>query len=257
MFSITSNPLPPLAEATEPAPLTGKAASLMHQASGLSAEAQHYEDLMSRVKNAPAFQRLHPDDEKKEIEQLTARRNQALEAGLSKLLGATDDEPGQLHQELAAVESAIEAEREALHLADKLEPARVRLAGDQIESRAKRAVNFHSWAAEYERTKDPYKKRAFQMFGGPLAEEHFAGTPQVGSFSARMARDLDAAFHSPTIDKLSAELAGLRRVANFLDAVGGQFDRLRPPVGIFHTGAVRSWQRKAAALWMVDLGGEG
>lgn len=209
MFENAINNPPPVLTKIDEAPPTLPAG---HPALKLGDELvqlhSRFDSMLSRLESQKGD--YSADYLKREKTAISDRRQAEVDSRLAQFLG----QPvaggglagGSIEVQMIELENKLGQATEAAHLADKLDPARVSLARQQVESLAAIAGNLAEFEGAYAQSKDPHVKRAFEMFGGAIAAQRWQGVPAVGGFIKNLQRSYDANFQTDQTRSIQAKL---------------------------------------------------
>lgn len=200
---------------------------------------------------------------KQERQAINQRRQAELDTRLSKFLGESNGQwgltGGSIETQMTDLQTKLAKATEEAHLADKLDPARVNLARQQLEAMAQTAANFSELEAVYSQTSDPHLKRAFQMFGGAIAGQRWSGVAGVGSFSKRMGRELAANFETDQSRQIAAKLDEVATTLWHLEGLTTQLRARSEGAQNAFAGGSNVWQARTQQLLermgALDFGG--
>lgn len=189
---------------------------------------------------------------KQERQAINQRRQAEIDTRLAKFLGVSNGQwgltGGSIEAQMNDLQARLAKATEEAHLADKLDPARVSLARQQIEAMARTVANLGEFEAAYGSTNDPHIRRAFQMFGASIAAERWQGIPGVGSFSKRMERELSANFETDTSRQYRAKLDEVATTLWHLEGLTTQLRARSEGAQNAFAGGSNVWQARAQQL---------
>lgn len=200
---------------------------------------------------------------KQEKATINQRRQAELDTRLSKFLGESNGQwgltGGSIEAQMNDLQTKLSRATEAAHLADKLDPARVSLARQQLEAMAQTAANWGEFEAAYGSTSDPHIRRAFQMFGASIAAQRWQGIPGVGSFTRRMERELAANFETESTRQYRSKLDEVATTLWHLEGLTTQLRARAEGAQNAFAGGSNVWQARAQQLLQqlgaLDFGG--
>lgn len=207
MFTDLKNVVPPtietMTEAPPQLPAGHPAIRLGEELAGVNTQ---FDKLLAKLDTQQAdFSSEYLKAEKVAINQ---RRQAELDARLTKFLGEPDGQwgltGGSIEAQMNDLQAKLDQAIGAAYAADTLDPNKVSLERQSLESFAKTAT-LAEFQADYETTKNPARKRAHEMFGADNLAGHFRGEPGAGSHIKRMKRNLDANFQNDLTRTIQAK----------------------------------------------------